>query len=59
MMQLQKKRPRNRLSDTSGGEEGEGEMNGERGMDAHPLLYVKQTVSGICYMNQGAQTRAL
>ena len=44
--------------DKGKGEEGEGEMNGESGMEICTLPYVKQPIR-VCCMTQGTQTRAL
>ena len=41
-----------------GVEEGEGEMIGEKSMEAYTLPYVKKPM-GICAMTQGTQTGAL
>ena len=42
-----------------GGEDGEGEMNGERRMEAYTLTYVNRQPMGIFCMIQGTQTGAL
>ena len=44
--------------DKGWGEEGEGEIYGESGMEAYTLTYVKQPM-GICCMTQGTQTGLL
>jgi len=49
----------NRLTDKCGEQEGEGEMNGERSMDACTPTFVNRQPVGICCMTQGTQTGAL
>ena len=46
----------NRLMDKGGGEEEEGEINGDSGMDAYTLTYVSRQSMGISCMTQGTQT---
>ena len=45
--------------DKGGEQEGEGDMNGESGMDACTPTFVNRQPLGICCMTQGTQTRAL
>ena len=42
--------------DNVGGEEGDGEMNGERSLDAYTLAYGNRQPMGICSVTRGTLT---
>ena len=52
-------RHREQIYDKGRGDEGEGEMNGESGMEAYIPTYVNRWSMGICCMPQGTQIGAL